>query len=56
MESMLENHLLDDLDEELLLELDEAVRENQLAQLPFAKSGESRARIARGVPRAGPGH
>lgn len=39
MESMLENHLLDDLDEDLMLELDEVVRDNQLAQHPFAKSG-----------------
>jgi hypothetical protein len=35
---MLENHLLDDLDEDLLLELDEVVRGNQLNCLPFAKS------------------
>lgn len=39
MESMLENHLLDDLDEDLMLELDEVVRDNQLALHPFAKSG-----------------
>ena len=38
---MLENHLLDDLDEDLLLELDEVVRSNQLNCLPFAKSGEA---------------
>jgi len=38
MESMLENHLLDDLDADLLLELDEVVRANQAAQLPAAKS------------------
>lgn len=36
---MLENHLIDDLDEDLLLELDEVVRANQLNCLPFAKSG-----------------
>ena len=41
LESMLENHLLDELDEDLLLELDEVVRENQTAQLPFAKSGRA---------------
>ena len=41
LESMLENHLLDDLDEELLLELDEMVRDNQLAMLPFARSGRA---------------
>jgi inhibitor of Bruton tyrosine kinase len=38
LESMLENHLLDDLDEDLSLELDEAVRDNQLAHFPFARS------------------
>ena len=38
---MLENHLLDDLDEDLLLELDEVVRDNQLNCLPFAKSGRA---------------
>ncbi|KAI0396635.1 hypothetical protein F5Y17DRAFT_418997 [Xylariaceae sp. FL0594] len=41
METMLENHLLDDLDEELLLELDEVVRDNQLARCPFARSGRA---------------
>ncbi|OIW24498.1 BTB/POZ domain-containing protein [Coniochaeta ligniaria NRRL 30616] len=41
METMLENHLLDDLDEDLLSELDERVRDNQLAQEPFARSGRA---------------
>lgn len=41
LEAMLENHLLDELDEVLILELDEVVRANQLAQLPFAKSGRA---------------
>jgi alpha-tubulin suppressor-like RCC1 family protein len=41
METMLENHLLDELDDDLFVELDEMVRENQLAQLPFAKSGRA---------------
>ncbi|RKU44853.1 hypothetical protein DL546_005864 [Coniochaeta pulveracea] len=41
VETMLENHLLDDLDEDLLLDLDEVVRDNQLAQFPFARSGRS---------------
>ncbi|KAH7199941.1 hypothetical protein DER44DRAFT_671107 [Fusarium oxysporum] len=41
LESMLENHLLDDLDEELLLELDEVVRDNQLARFPFVRSGRA---------------
>lgn len=41
LESILENHLLDELDEDLLLELDEVVRANQAVQLPFAKSGRA---------------
>jgi inhibitor of Bruton tyrosine kinase len=35
---MLENHLMNDLDEDLVFELDKVVRANQLACLPFAKS------------------
>ncbi|KAL2069881.1 hypothetical protein VTL71DRAFT_14560 [Oculimacula yallundae] len=41
LESMLENHLLNDLDSELLLDLDEVIRANQLNCLPFAKSGRA---------------
>ncbi|KAI2468672.1 hypothetical protein F4781DRAFT_443312 [Annulohypoxylon bovei var. microspora] len=41
MESMLENHLLDDLDDDLLVELDEVIRDNQLARCPFARSGRA---------------
>jgi len=41
LEAMLENHLLNELEEDLMLELDEVVRGNQLACLPFAKSGRS---------------
>ncbi|KAK1983406.1 BTB/POZ domain-containing protein [Colletotrichum cereale] len=41
MEAVLENHLLDDLDEDLLKELDSIVRENQLARYPFARSGRA---------------
>jgi hypothetical protein len=41
LESMLENHLLNDLDDDLLFELDEVVRANQLNCLPFAKSGRA---------------
>lgn len=41
LESMLENHLLDELDEELLLELDEVVRDNQASRFPFARSGRA---------------
>ena len=43
LESMLENHLIDDLEEDLVLELDEVVRANQLGCLPFAKSGTAEA-------------
>ncbi|PTB69104.1 hypothetical protein BBK36DRAFT_1193188 [Trichoderma citrinoviride] len=41
LESMLENHFLDSLDEELLYELDDKIRDNQLACFPFAKSGRA---------------
>ncbi|KIN01295.1 hypothetical protein OIDMADRAFT_103913 [Oidiodendron maius Zn] len=41
LECMLENHLLNDLDEHLLFELDGVVRGNQLNCLPFAKSGRA---------------
>ena len=41
MEMMLENHLLDDLDDDLIRELDEIVRENQLARAPFSRSGRA---------------
>ncbi|KAG6005174.1 hypothetical protein E4U21_000366 [Claviceps maximensis] len=43
LESMLENHLLDGLDQDLLLELDEVVRSNQLAQFPIVRSGRADA-------------
>ncbi|KAI0198535.1 hypothetical protein F4808DRAFT_254960 [Astrocystis sublimbata] len=43
LEGMLENHLLDDLDEDLLSELDDVVRANQLARCPFARSGRAEA-------------
>ncbi|KAK2627177.1 hypothetical protein QTJ16_003143 [Diplocarpon rosae] len=41
LESMLENNLLDELDGDLLLELDDVVRANQLNCLPYAKSGRA---------------
>ncbi|KAI0407237.1 hypothetical protein F4802DRAFT_46495 [Xylaria palmicola] len=41
MEAMLENHLLDELDDDLLYELDKVVRTNQLASCPFARSGRA---------------
>lgn len=39
LELMLENHLLDGLDDDLLEALDKTVRNNQRAHLPFARSG-----------------
>ncbi|RDA90396.1 hypothetical protein CP533_5650 [Ophiocordyceps camponoti-saundersi (nom. inval.)] len=39
LECMLENHLLDSLDEELLQDLDQVVRRNQLARYPITRSG-----------------
>ncbi|KIH94227.1 BTB/POZ domain-containing protein [Sporothrix brasiliensis 5110] len=50
METMLENHLLDDLDEELLQDLDAVVRDNQLAQMPFARSGRAMADLLHKYP------
>lgn len=41
LESMLENHHLDGLDEDVLLELDGVVRNNQLARFPFVRSGRA---------------
>lgn len=41
LEAMLQGHHLNELDEDLLEELDEVVRANQLASMPFAKSGRA---------------
>lgn len=41
LEAVLQGHHLNELDEDLLLELDNIVRENQLACMPFAKSGRA---------------
>ncbi|ORY57567.1 uncharacterized protein BCR38DRAFT_354310 [Pseudomassariella vexata] len=41
METMLENHLLDGLDRDLLLELDAVARDNQLTRCPFVRSGRT---------------
>ncbi|KAI5204443.1 hypothetical protein E4T39_03618 [Aureobasidium subglaciale] len=43
LEAMLQGGLLDELDEDLILELDAIVRDNQLALMPFAKSGRAEA-------------
>ncbi|KAL8992643.1 MAG: hypothetical protein Q9169_006939, partial [Polycauliona sp. 2 TL-2023] len=50
LEGMLENQLLNELDEDLILELDATVRENQLARLPFAKSGRAEAELLESYP------
>ncbi|SMR51060.1 unnamed protein product [Zymoseptoria tritici ST99CH_3D1] len=41
LEAMLQGHFLNELDEDLSEELDEVVRANQLACMPFAKSGRA---------------
>ncbi|PPJ53299.1 hypothetical protein CBER1_00951 [Cercospora berteroae] len=41
LEAMLQGHYLNELDPDLLEELDEVVRANQLACMPFAKSGRA---------------
>ncbi|KAK7526282.1 uncharacterized protein IWZ02DRAFT_215389 [Phyllosticta citriasiana] len=41
LEAVLQTGVLDELDDDLLLELDEVVRENQLAYMPFARSGRA---------------
>ncbi|KAK3115515.1 hypothetical protein LTR53_005051 [Teratosphaeriaceae sp. CCFEE 6253] len=41
LEAMLQGHHLNALDDDLLVELDGIVRENQLACMPFAKSGRA---------------
>ncbi|RYO92369.1 hypothetical protein DL766_000337 [Monosporascus sp. MC13-8B] len=51
METMLENHLLDDLDGDLLTELDQVVRQNQLARCPFARSGRAEILLHDSHPR-----
>ncbi|KAK4162856.1 BTB/POZ domain-containing protein 1 [Cladorrhinum sp. PSN259] len=51
LETMLENHLLDELDEDLILELDEVVRDNQAAQSPFVKSGQADLLLHENNPR-----
>lgn len=41
LESMLQGRHLNELDEDMIEELDEVVRQNQLACMPFAKSGRA---------------
>ncbi|KAF2267510.1 hypothetical protein CC78DRAFT_576878 [Lojkania enalia] len=41
LEAVMQNGFLDELEDDLLAELNQVVRGNQLANLPFAKSGEA---------------
>ncbi|MCJ1382382.1 hypothetical protein MMC17_005495 [Xylographa soralifera] len=50
LEGMLENHRISELDDDLMLELDEVVRQNQLACLPFAKSGRAESDLHERYP------
>lgn len=50
LESMMEQRLLGDLDEDLLLELDEVVQANQLAFLPFARSERAETELLENHP------
>lgn len=50
LEGMLENHLLDELDDDLMLELDQVVRQNQRTCLPIAKSGKAEAELLQSYP------
>ncbi|KAL9580284.1 MAG: hypothetical protein Q9212_004585 [Teloschistes hypoglaucus] len=50
LEGMLENHLLDDLDEDLILELDSTVKQNQLALQPISRSGRAEAELLENHP------
>ncbi|KAF1836145.1 hypothetical protein BDW02DRAFT_494358 [Decorospora gaudefroyi] len=43
LEAVMQNGSLDELDEDLLLELNQVARDNQLAYLPFARSGRAEA-------------
>ncbi|KAF1977406.1 hypothetical protein BU23DRAFT_295705 [Bimuria novae-zelandiae CBS 107.79] len=50
MEAVMQNSSLDELDEDLLSELDHVVRANQLAYLPFARSGRAEALLFEKYP------
>jgi hypothetical protein len=50
LEGMLELRLLDELDEDLWFELDEVVKANQMAFLPFARSGRAEAELIEQYP------
>ncbi|KAF2494532.1 hypothetical protein BU16DRAFT_562189 [Lophium mytilinum] len=50
LEAVMQNGSLDELDEDLLLELSQVARDNQLAYLPFAKSGRAEALLLEKYP------
>lgn len=50
LENMLENCLLDGLDEDVLLDLDSVVQKNQLARLPFVRSGRAELLLHEAYP------
>ena len=50
LEGLLENHLLGELDDDIMLELDAAVRQNQLAYLPISRSGRQEAELYERFP------
>ncbi|KAF3040450.1 hypothetical protein E8E12_001802 [Didymella heteroderae] len=50
LEAVMQNGSLDELDDDLLHELNEVARENQLAYLPFARSGRAEALLFEQYP------
>lgn len=50
METMLENHVLDDLDEDLLEDLDKYVNRQQLLKMPYVKAGLAEHQLAQKYP------
>ncbi|OCL11329.1 hypothetical protein AOQ84DRAFT_229525 [Glonium stellatum] len=50
LEAVMQNGSLDELDDDLLLELNQVVRDNQLAYLPFARSGRAEALLLENHP------
>ena len=50
LEPLLANHWLDELDEDLLSELNDVVRENQTAAAPFVRSGRMQADLHEAYP------
>ncbi|KAL8904277.1 MAG: hypothetical protein Q9207_003373 [Kuettlingeria erythrocarpa] len=53
LEGMLEHHLLNELDKDLKVELDETIRQNQLAHLPVSRSGRAQAELLDAYPQLG---